>query len=307
VLLAGCARTDRGTVVAGVQGTDLPADTTPVPTSHPPLAVRAGWKLISYHGVQVQVPDGWAVSDGNHAPFCGDGFTVPPTAFVGPRLSDGAPSCPGPPPGTGPDTGLWILPGAPDPSYHTTTATNRAGTTLVSMPAAYSVPATILWVDSVEIILGPGPDPQTVGAIIDSITLSPGAPDSATPDRCEVNPAPDVMPTPERQSGTLTVDGGRDTLGPLEPGDDATATPEEVWARSGGQHSPLERYRLILTRYSSQLPLGPGGGYAPQFGPIVSWVIYATPITHLCGMSSLSRYDATSGDDLGGSAWGDPP
>src|SRR5215471_15860403 len=72
-------------------------------------------RVVSYHGVQVDVPRRWRVVDGMHTAFCGGPFIAsPPAAFVGPN-ENGAPSCGA---GFGPPAkrdGVWLLPGARPP------------------------------------------------------------------------------------------------------------------------------------------------------------------------------------------------
>lgn len=276
--------------------------------------VRAGERIVSYHGVHVEVPALWPVVDGMHTAFCGGPFGTTPTAFVGPQ-DDGAPSCPAPYPGRTPPArdGIWLQPGDPPPgATRLTTASGRVvdeeGPDPSPAPAIESI-----WYHHVLLEVGIGPDPGVAQAIVDSIGFTPGGPDTPSAGVCARSPDPGTMPAPDRLRRRLVL-GNKDTdftLDPPEPSDQATMPAAQAWKESGPKEW-FERYRLILARYSSEFParLGPDGSVTPIYRNELAWVVYSAPTSPAitgCGGWGVVAFDAHSGQRIGDAGFSPGP
>ena len=68
-------------IVSGGGGKHLRVEETPTSTTN----VTPGHKIVSYHGVHVEVPASWPVVDGMHTQRCGTPFGDTPTAYLGPN------------------------------------------------------------------------------------------------------------------------------------------------------------------------------------------------------------------------------
>src|SRR5205085_5361812 len=183
-------------------------------------------------------------------PGCSGLFSGSPTAFVGVR--DGPfGSCPAHVPNWNPPPadGMWLQPGDPPPDAHPVTNATGETVVVIDTPQEQSRQA---WYHGVFISLGVGPDPTVAQAVFDSVGASM-LPDTRVAQQCERNPSPKAMPRAERLGATLTLDEGKVTMDPPRSGDEPAVAPTQVW-QHGVPKSSLERYRLILTRFSSEFP-----------------------------------------------------
>lgn len=283
-----------GIVVASRDDTTSGVANVAPTTGQPPTTVARGFKVVSYGGVQVEVPAGWPVVDGMHTGFCEGAFPELPTAFIGPQ-DNVPPSCPSLPSlRTERRDGVWLFPSQPDdPSV---VVRNAAGTELRQYTGASAWPVKTYFVAGIAVEIGEGPNATS---IINSIHRVPGAPDSPAQGVCARNRDADRMPAPERLATTLVLEKGDFTLAPPRRGDVARVEPAKVWA-SGGQSRPnYLRYRLILARFSSKYPANPGpNGYEPVNRDVLAWVVYSVPMSADvtgCGMWGLHVVNATTG------------
>jgi hypothetical protein len=153
------------------------ATTTTVPTNVHFNGGSAG-RVVSYHGVQVQVPSAWPVRDGDFTGQCAGPFFNPPSAFVGPN-NNPPPGCPAPTPkqmATRYD-GVWLHQ-SPKPESGYRTTTTPGGTTMLAFALYPSYPIKTFWLHGVEVDVGLGADARTAQTIIESIRFASGAPDS---------------------------------------------------------------------------------------------------------------------------------
>ncbi len=287
-------------------------DTRPRPSEYLPSvpatagSALPGWQVVTYRGVQLQVPEVWPLHDGSHVPRCTGPFAGDAAVYLGPDLADEFVSCPNIPGRDAPHDGVWMQPGGPTTA---TTATPTASGQTVQLSVPSQPGWRDVWFNGVHIQIGTGPDESIATHIMNSITPAP-LPDTAPPDACELNPAPDTMPTPERLDRQIVLNRGQITLDPPESADVPGIPPEQAWSPAGstGHRSPLEEYRLILTRYSSPFPASPDGhgGYSPNDQHVLRWVILATPNTAGCGQWSVWTVDTTTGAS-GGSSWAPGP
>lgn len=98
-----------GAVPPGVLDSLGPSPRGAVLAPGPPLPSPAGWKLVSYHGVQARVPARWPVVDSAHAGGCGQPFGHTPTVYVGPDRSAAMSCSPPIDPAARPGLdGLWL-------------------------------------------------------------------------------------------------------------------------------------------------------------------------------------------------------
>jgi hypothetical protein len=267
--------------------------------------VTKGWRIVSFHGVHINIPSTWPVVDGVHAASCGSPFATTPTAFVGDPWEI-APACPLPSVATDhPRDGAWLLQ-SPAPSAARTAVTKAGQTVRVVAPGAFG-PANFLWYHGVEIEIGIGPRSDVAQAIFDSIGYTAGLADTPVEQACARNPTPDRMPTPERATQALVLNRGDVTIGSLRPADQPTVTAQQVWENDAA-HLSLERYRLILARYSAAYPAlqNPDGSLTPESHDVLAWVVYSAPYSTTvagCGRRGVDAVDAVSGDRLASAGW----
>jgi len=297
---AGCSTSvGSASVTAVVPGITSPAPSTTVTTPTLSTTAMTGVRVVSYHGVRVDVPAGWPVVDGMHTGFCDGPFPNAPTAFVGPQ-QNGAPSCPAQPPNASEQgrDGVWLQPGDAPPDA--TPVPTSSGQTVLVEAAQSSNRYRLFWYHQVLVEIGIGSDPSTAQAIFDSIGFTPGAADTPAAGVCGRSAHPDAMPTPERLVAPLVLDDGDVTLNPPASSDRAVMSAVQAWSKSGPKEA-FERYRLILTRYSAKFPArqNPDGSVTPLSQNELSWVIYSVPygptITG-CGGWGLTVFDATTGE-----------
>ena len=274
-----------------------------------PAASPPGWRLVSYRGVELDVPKSWPVVDGNHTGFCDGPFPDKPTAFVGANFN-GAPSCGAPGGGYRPPArdGVWLAPGEP----------STGGAEIHPVPglAVYQVvpgpPVRILEYHDVQVEIGIGPNPALARRILATLHYRPGVPDSARSLVCRVSSGPLRMPTPTRLSSTMVLNQGNITLNPPEPADQAATSATAAWSHFEPGIQFLERYQLLLARYSAGLPakLEPNGSLVPEEQGVLAWVIYESPLSPSipdCGGWGINAYAASSGQSIAGSGWSPGP
>jgi hypothetical protein len=295
--------------IVGIAGCSTSTSPAALDGTRPRSTNPAGFKVVSYEGVHVDVPASWPVVDGMHTLFCGDPFPVTPTAFIGPN-DNGAPSCPAlrlnqlPP-----RDGIWLQPGTP-PSTGVEPVTTPAGQRLIeAAPGSSSSDVEDMWLHGVDIRIGVGPDLQVSQGILDSIGYSPGTPDTPASGMCAQTTDPTAMPTPERLTTTLVLERGDITLAPPLPSDGATMSPQDAWTESGPDQW-FEHYRLILARFTSKFPATTGpNGLTPLEQNVLAWVIYSAPNTPTlgCGGWGVVAYDAHTGKNVDNEGYGPGP
>jgi hypothetical protein len=272
------------------------------PSSAPPSTApaRPGFRVVSFHGVHVEVPASWPVVDGMHTGFCAGPFPDTPTAFVGPQ-ENGGPSCPYVP-GLQEKKrdGVWLYAGNPPESARP--LTTPSGEVVLEDGADRRANMRYVWFRQVELTVGIGTDPRVARAIVDSIGFTPGAPDSPAAGVCARIAAPTAMPTPERLATRLVLEHGRATLDPPRPTDHATMTPEQAWTDSGTKPD-FEHFRIVLARYSAPLPATqhPDGTLTPEHQNQLMWIVLSAPNSpeiQGCGMWGYDLFDARTGQSL---------
>ena len=286
------------TTVASPTAITTAAPSTTVTTPPSSTTAMTGMRVVSYHGVHVDVPAGWPVVDGMHTGFCDGPFPNIPTAFVGPQ-QNAAPSCPAQLPDAskpGRD-GVWLQPG--DAPSDATPVTTSSGQTVLVEAAGSSNRYRLLWYHQIFVEIGIGPDPSTAQAIFDSIGFTPGAADTQAAGVCGRSADPDAMPKPERLLEPLVLDEGNITLAPPTPSDQPVMSAAQAWSKSEPKES-FERYRLILARFSAKFPAreNPDGSLTPLNQNELSWVIYSVPYSSTvagCGSWGVTVYDANTG------------
>lgn len=269
-----------------------------------------GWRVVSYRGVQVQVPKAWPVVDGNHTGSCGGTFPSTPTAFLGPDLN-GAPSCGAvgygakvPPP----PYGVWLSPGAPQVDGHEIHPTRN----LSVYQEVPGPPIEIIEYHGVAVDIGMGPDPSVARRILDSIRYVSGAPDTPRARACRVSNRPQQMPRPSRLASTIVVNQGNITLSPPLPTDQPRVSAAVIWAHAAPTGPSLERSQLLLTRYSAALPaqLEPNGSLVPDDQNVLAWVVYTSPLSSRipgCGGWGVNAYSAVTGQQIFDGGWSPGP
>jgi hypothetical protein len=270
--------------------------------------VPNGWRVVSYHGVHVEVPAGWPVVDGMHTLFCGGPFPTTPTAFVGPQ-ENGAPSCPASLLPT-PRDGVWLQLGSRPSDARPRTLVS--GQTILEEDLGTSGSVEIIYYHGVLVEIGIGADPHVATAILNSIGFTSGAPDSPAAGICARSANPETMPTPERAAAPLVLERGNITIDPPLPSDHPTTSAEQAWKADTGPKQSFERYRLLLARYSASFPArqNPDGSLTPQNQNELAWVIYSSPYSAAiagCGMWGVSVADAHSGQEVISAGWAPGP
>jgi hypothetical protein len=188
VLSLSSSPSTAGTHHANLTGSDNHVSQPPAPH---------GWKVISYDGVNVDVPSEWPVVDGMHTDLCGGPFPDTPTAFVGPNLNS-ALSCPYIP--SPARYGAWVYPsGSPDGGGPTINISDHK---VAEVYPSYWSESRVedLWYHGVEIEVGMGPDAHLVQQIVHSIGFKRGIPNTRSSGVCGTQAHPDAMPFPERLS-----------------------------------------------------------------------------------------------------------
>ena len=117
---------------------------------------QPGFRVVSYHGVHVEVPARWPVVDGMHTGFCAGPFPDTATAFVGPQRN-GAPSCPYVPSLRDKKRdGVWLQSGQkPNDARPSTTS---AGEVLFQDVSARQGNMKYVWFHQVALTVGVGTD-----------------------------------------------------------------------------------------------------------------------------------------------------
>jgi len=187
-------------------------------------------------------------------------------------------------------------------------ATSTGQTVLVSSPA--TTPPSQFWYHGLAVQLAIGPDPDVARSIFNSLRYQPGAADTAAAYACALNPAAGAMPNPERLANQIVLRHGEMTLDPPGAGDQATSTASAAWDQAT-RSNPLERYRLILVRYTAKFPArqNPDGTFTAVNQNELAWVVYSTPYsaTQGCGIWGLDVFDAQTGQPQGGGSWSPGP
>lgn len=267
--------------------------------------VKAGLKLVSYHGVHVDVPSSWPILTGMQTGFCEGPFPATPTAFVGTQLN-GPPSCPyiGHPPKR---YGVWLQAEAAPSGTRLRTSSGQV--VLEEGPTNGTVNS--YWYHGVLVEIGNGPDPKAATALLNSIGFTPHAVDTRAEDQCVFSAHPNAMPIPERLTKPLIFDQGQVTLDPAPLSAHPVVSASTVWKRTLPEE-PFERPRLIFALYSAKLPakLNANGSLTPLDQNVLAWVVYSvprSPKTPGCGGWGDTVFDATTGQQLISSGWSPGP
>ena len=272
----------------------------PTTTTSPSTTTTvAAGKVVSYHDIHVNVPDSWAVVDGNHTGQCGDPFPSTPTAFLGPQLNP-APSCPATTAGP-PRDGVWLRPGS-----------GPAGASQATLPSGLVVleqktgSDESLWAYGVEVEVEFGPDPSVGEGIANSIGFTYGAPDTPATGVCVVSPRPGALPPQQRLAQQMVLNGGNYVLSPPAASDRPTISASQAWSKvqaSAVASGSLDTDRILLTRLSAH-GASAGGGSHPQNRLV--WAIYSMPNSPTipgCGNWGLTAVDSSSGQPLFSVTW----
>jgi hypothetical protein len=196
--------------------------------------------------------------------------------------------------------GVWLAPGDKPPDARPRRTTS--GETVLEPAGPRYGNVEYVWYRGVAVAIGIGPDPKVGRAVLDSIGFTTGAPDTPDAGECARIPQPNAMPTPERLGARLMLENGRATLDPPLPDDRATMTPEQAWSDSGTKED-FEHFRLILARYSAQLPATqhPDGTLIPEHQNQLMWIVLSAPNSPAiqgCGMWGYDLFDARTGQAL---------
>jgi hypothetical protein len=262
--------------------------------------VRSGFRVVSYHGVHVEVPARWPVVDGMHTGFCTGPFSDAPTAFVGPQ-ENGSPSCPYVPSLRDKKRdGVWLQSG--DQPGDARRSTTSSGAVVFQDTAGWKGSIKYVWYRGVSLTIGIGPDVRVAESILDSIGFTPGAPDTPAAGRCARIDHPNSMPEPERLTTRLVLEHGNSTLDPPLPSDRAVMTAAQAWT-AAGTRPDFEHARLVLARYSATLPATQhaDGSLTPDHQNQLMWIVLSAPNSpdvQGCGMWGYHLFDARTGQDL---------
>jgi hypothetical protein len=273
---------------------------TPTSATVAPPAARPGFRVVSFHGVHVQVPASWPVVDGMHTGFCAGPFPDTPTAFVGPQ-DNGAPGCPAMPALLAKKrNGVWLQVGdRPDNAQAFTTP---SGEVVLEDLTSRQLNMRYVWFRQIALTIGIGTDARVAQAIVDSIGFTAGVADTPAAGVCARIADPNAMPAPERLATRLVLENGNSTLDPPRPADQATMTPEQAWTDSGSKQD-FEHFRLVLARYSAQTPANqqPDGTLIPEHQDQLMWIVLSAPNSpeiQGCGGWGYHLFDARTGQDL---------
>jgi hypothetical protein len=272
-----------------------------------PHAAAGGWRVVSYHGVHVEVPVAWPVVDGMHADSCDGPFPAAPTVFTGP--DDNPPvACPAPATDLPGSDGVWLAPGARPPGAQPVT-TSAHVTVLQSRPG-WGRHLIQVWYRHVTIEIGIGPDPHVARTILGSIGYAPRAPDTRSTGHCARARGPAPRPAAARLTRRMVIELGDVTLNRPLASDRPVMPAAAAWQQARST-SPFDRYRLLLVRYSSRFPArpGPGGTYVPVDRGVLAWVIYSWPRTPIpgCGGWGLDSFNALTDQGISSDAWSPGP
>jgi hypothetical protein len=301
-----------GVAVLATSGHDTRRIGVVATPSSAPAATAApepGFRLVSFHGVHVEVPASWPVVDGMHTRLCYGPFADAPTAFVGPQ-ENGPPSCPAMPALLAEKRdGVWLQTG--NPPENGRPSTTSSGEVVLEDVADRRPNVQYFWFRQVTVTVGIGTNPRVARAIVDSIGFTPGAPDTPAAGVCARIADPNAMPAPERLSTRLVLENGRATLDPPLPADRATMTPEQAWRDSGTKQN-FEHFRLVLARYSAALPATqhPDGSLTPEHRNQLMWIVLSAPNSpeiQGCGMWGFDLFDARTGQALESAGYSDGP
>jgi hypothetical protein len=272
-----------------------------------PHAEAAGWRVVSYHGVHVEVPAAWPVVDGMHAGSCGIPFPAIPEVLLGPDENPPL-ACPAPAKDVPARDGVWLAPGTAPPGARPVTK-SRHVTVLEARPG-WDRHLIQVWYRHVAIEIGIGRDPRIAARILGSAGYTRGTPDTRDTGDCEQAAGPPRMPTPARLARRLLIEQGDTTLNPPLPSDRPVMSATAAWQQARIT-SPFDRYQLLLVRYSSKFPArpGPGGTYIPLDRHVLAWVIYGQPRTPIpgCFLWSLDSFNALTGHGISSDAWSPGP
>jgi hypothetical protein len=258
----------------------------------PAQPVPGGWRLVSYRGVEVDVPSTWPTVASSHVAFCTGPFGSAPTAFVGPQPTD-VPSCPAVLPEDDPHyNGVWLTPGA-DLGSPSRSITTPSGQHLRLATATWDQVTPLLFLSyrGETIELGLGPDPDIARAVLDSIRYHAGATDTPVGGSCPTW-IRTAMPTPRRVTAKETL-GGLERLLPAGAGAQPRVSAASVWASVAGDHArPGLTYQLLLARV---IP--------PERhpSPVLAWIVYGVGTTTRygnCGGRTATAVDAETGKTI---------
>jgi hypothetical protein len=262
--------------------------------------VRSGFRVVSYHGVHVEVPARWPVVDGMHTGLCIGPFLDTATAFVGPQ-ENGPPNCPYVPSLRDKKRdGVWLQSG--DKPTDARPSTTSSGEVVFQDATGWNGNIKYVWYRGVSLTIGIGPDLRVAKAILDSIGFTPGAPDTPAAGRCARIDHPNDTPEPERLTTRLVLEHGNATLDPPLPSDRAVMTAAQAWTAAGPEPD-FEHARLVLARYSAKLPATQhaDGSLTPEHQYQLMWIVLSAPNSPGipgCGMWGFHLFDARTGQDL---------
>jgi hypothetical protein len=263
----------RGSVPARVLQTVGPSPLDLVVAPGPKRAIPAGWRPVTYRGVQVDVPPDWPVVSSEYVGQCGTLFGGPPRVFVGPAPGE-AQSCSAPEPGArvARDDGVWISPGRADNGAVVWQIDEEASSYLV---VSYKGQA---------VTIGIGQNPAVARAVLHSLSYHPEA--ETTPIALACERADRTEPVPARLTSPRNIDGiyGIRTV---RPGDTPGMGAVAIWRHflaSAFQRGLI--YQLLLARY------------VVEGTSTLVWIIVGTgAITPAgnCGGAYAGIFDATTG------------
>ena len=297
------------------------ASSTPLsrsPTSHPPRASTGrALKLVSYDGVQIEVPTSWPVVGGNLAPDCDPVWPAAPTVFVGSQPEGGA-GCSARAGASSPYDhldGVWLRPATdgmqpPEEASGGTTYTLPSGQQVEESVPGPVGPGSDLLFHQVWLQLGARTPASLASGVLDSLTYVASAPDTAVFAACTTKPA--TIPAPTRLDHQMILNQGNVILDPPSP-DDQPAVSATVATKTVmiGQMT-TQGEELLLARYSSKLPATqePNGSLKPMEQHVLAWVLYSYPLSPTvtrCGLWGVNAYNALTGAGVTSSGWAPGP
>jgi hypothetical protein len=279
--------------------------------SHP-VTASGGSRVISYQGVQIHLPAGWPVMDGNKTPLCSSPWSAEPTVYVGiqPLASVGCG-----PPATPHSTlapsylnGIWLQVQTPvsDQGSKVVGYKLPSGQVVQEVRPLSTGPGADLLFHNVWIEVGPATSPPDADQVLASLAYHHGASDSTVPGGCAINPTYDEMPTATRLAQRLLIGGG--SMDPPLPTDRPVVPASIAWhnPESSPLLLPTENYRLFLARYTGGGRTLEPKGWVTTNDNVLAWVLYSSPVTPTpsCGFSSYGAYGALTGQGLGGASGG---
>lgn len=297
-------------VITGCASSPIRATTSRLQVAR--QADAASTKTISFNGVQVSIPASWPVLDGAHRRYlCSETFLEQADrAFLGSTYW-GAPSCGATAPHSTPPPadGVWLKPSGPSPPQPDAIALpGRQGVFLLPDPVASSV--IDAWSHRVLIQIGIGANPAVARAILDSVTYTPTAANSAVLGRCPPpDPTPPTMPAPTRLTAPLGLGDGNSRLQPEPPNIQPKASAAVAWTNlfhdfwAGGFQGALQ-WSIVFGSYAAPTPaqINPDGSITPLYQDVPTWLIRGVGVQTgygACGMTVLAPYNADTGAAMG--------